>query len=79
MERYTNRNKKNGKDSGVTHYSILNDAIEIKFKNSSKIYIYNDRITGKEKVDAMKSMAKSGMGLATYIAHSKHQLKHQSR
>ncbi|HKR06171.1 MAG TPA: hypothetical protein VJY62_16160 [Bacteroidia bacterium] len=64
MHRYKNLSL----NSGVTHYSIGNDFIEVKFKNKPAIYIYSYSINGKEHIEKMKKLAAKGQGLSTYIS-----------
>jgi hypothetical protein len=57
-------------NSGITHYHIGEDFIELKFERSNLIYVYSDKITGKTHIRKMKSLAEKGMGLSTYIAQN---------
>lgn len=54
---------KNHSVSGVTHYEIGSDYIDLKFKGKLKIYRYYVSY----QVEAMKSFALAGRGLNTYI------------
>lgn len=63
MERYRNSDG----DSGVYGYEIGNDYIRVKFSGTSKIYTYSYRKAGSNHVEKMKSLAKSGSGLNSYI------------
>jgi hypothetical protein len=63
MERYKNSRG----DSGVYSYEIGNDYIRVKFSGTSKIYTYSHRKAGSNHVENMKSLARSGSGLNSYI------------
>jgi hypothetical protein len=54
--------------SGVDSYEIRGNSILVRFKRSSKIYVYDYDTPGKENVDEMKRLAKNGKDLATYIS-----------
>ena len=56
-------------DAGVTHYKIAPDAIHVKFRDGS-IYVYDELHPGRDHVARMKSLARYGRGLATYISHT---------
>jgi hypothetical protein len=53
--------------SGISHYHIGDDFIEIKFKTKAHIYRYTNKLNGKDHIEKMKILAKEGSGLATYI------------
>lgn len=53
--------------SGVISYETGNDFIEVTFKDHS-IYLYNHIKPGKAVVDHMKTLARSGSGLNSYIS-----------
>lgn len=63
MERYRNSSG----NSGVYGYEIGNDYIRVKFSGTSKIYTYSYRKAGSNHVENMKSLARSGSGLNSYI------------
>ncbi|MFV8282723.1 hypothetical protein ACNKXS_14330 [Christiangramia marina] len=63
MERYRN----SGGDSGVNAYEIGGDYIEVKFSNTSRTYTYSYSKAGRNHVEEMKNLAKSGSGLNGYI------------
>ncbi|GEC78155.1 hypothetical protein [Flavobacterium aquatile] len=63
MERYRNSSG----NSGVYGYEIGNDYIRVKFSGTSKIYSYSYRKAGSHHVEKMKSLARSGSGLNSYI------------
>lgn len=67
MQRYRNLSG----DSGVTHYAIGENFIEVKFTGKSTIYIYSNSVNGEHHVERMKSLAISGRGLCTYITQHK--------
>ncbi|HYD85598.1 MAG TPA: hypothetical protein VEA63_16135 [Opitutus sp.] len=53
-------------DSGVRAYTIETDAIIVEFKSGGG-YRYDSTAPGRRHVAAMKKLAQSGDGLATYI------------
>ena len=53
-------------DSGVEAYEISSDRISVKFKGGS-VYIYSYQSAGKENIEHMKKLAKSGEGLNSFI------------
>lgn len=63
MERYGNR----GGDSGVSAYEIGSDYIKVVFKGNSKIYAYTYQIEGQKHIEKMKTLARNGNGLNSYI------------
>lgn len=63
MERYRNSSG----NSGVYCYEMGNDYIRVKFSGTSKIYTYSYRKAGSNHVENMKSLARSGSGLNSYI------------
>jgi hypothetical protein len=52
--------------SGVIGYELGPDYIDVEFKEGS-IYRYDYRVSGRKIVEAMKTLAASGEGLATFI------------
>lgn len=54
-------------DSGVLAYEIGADFIDVQFKGTSKVYRYSYQSAGRESVERMKSLAKSGDGLNSFI------------
>lgn len=54
--------------SGVDSYEIHERAILVRFKRNPNIYEYDYEKPGKENVEEMKQLAKSGRNLATYIS-----------
>lgn len=54
-------------ESGVRAYAIAGDAIKVEFADG-KVYTYSYAITGREKVERMKALARAGRGLCAYIA-----------
>jgi len=75
MERYRNLSG----DSGVRHYAIGEDFIEVMFEDNPTIYIYNYSINGEHHIEKMKSLARSGKGLCTYITEHKDVKKHYNK
>lgn len=63
MERYKNL----GSNSGVLSYEIGEDSITVVFKGGKKPYRWSYRKAGKNHVENMKQLAKSGHGLNSYI------------
>ncbi len=64
MEKYSNK----GRNSGVYSYEIGNDYIKVIFFGNSKTYQYSYQgEAGQSHVDNMKSLAKNGSGLNSYI------------
>jgi len=59
-------------DSGIAEYWIEADAIEIRFKNSPKIYRYDATRPGRAAVERMKQLAERGDGLHAYVNSIKH-------
>jgi hypothetical protein len=62
MERYANL----GGDSGVVEYEIGNDFIRVQFSDGS-IYLYTYASAGEDNIEQMKSLARNGRGLNTFI------------
>lgn len=58
--------KNSGGDSGVAYYEPGNDYIKVQF-TSGKIYTYSYNSAGTNHVERMKSLAKLGRGLNSYI------------
>ena len=63
MEKYMNF----GGDSGVEEYEIGTDYIVVKFYKTLRTYTYSYDSAGKDAVEHMKRLAKSGEGLNEYI------------
>lgn len=53
--------------SGVTAYELGDDYIKVEFEGEA-VYLYTSEVTGKEKLETMKKLAKQGRGLSTYIS-----------
>ena len=64
MKRYANRTR----ESGVTHYELGEDWIEVRFSKSAQTYRYSTGKIGAKHLREMKRLAKAGQGLATYIS-----------
>jgi hypothetical protein len=64
MQPYPNKSH----HSGVTHFEIGEDYIRIKFQGESSVYTYSYALNGKRHIEKMKSLAKAGIGLGTYIS-----------
>jgi hypothetical protein len=62
MQRYLSSHK----NTGIIAYEIAPDAISIKFRDGS-VYLYTNTKPGKTHVAKMKTLAKKGEGLTTYI------------
>lgn len=64
MERYANKSG----NSGVLAFEIGSDYIGVQFHGSSRIYIYSYYGgAGQSHVDKLKSLARNGSGLNSYI------------
>jgi hypothetical protein len=61
--RYGNR----AGNSGVIAYEIKRDFIRVKFVDGST-YTYTYRSAGRENIERMKVLARSGRGLSGYIS-----------
>jgi hypothetical protein len=66
MEKYLNLSGK----SGVEEFEIGADYIKVKFKNKPRIYTYNYNSAGQHHIEKMKTLARVGRGLSTYIARN---------
>jgi hypothetical protein len=53
--------------SGVTAYEAGTNSIKVQFIDGS-VYLYNNMATGVENIRQMKSLAKTGRGLSTFIS-----------
>jgi hypothetical protein len=63
MERYHNW----GGNSNVLAYAIDADAITVKFASDNSYYLYDYKSAGRDKVERMKSLARGGRGLNSFI------------
>ena len=54
-------------DSNIEMYEIGPDYISIKFFGTNKIYTYSYKSAGLANVEKMKSLARNGDGLNSYI------------
>ena len=63
LTRYGNR----AGNSGVVAYEIRPDGIRVKFLDG-KVYTYTYRSAGRENVECMKLLARSGRGLSGFIS-----------
>lgn len=63
MEKYLNKNG----DSGVSHFEIHADKIIVKFNGTLRTYTYSYHKAGILHVNKMKSLARNGSGLNSYI------------
>lgn len=70
IEVLTNTLKENyrglSRNSGVSAFELGIDSIKVYFKNGT-IYLYDNRRTGNQNIQRMKSLAKKGKGLNTLI------------
>ncbi len=62
MHPYKNANR----DTGVIAYEIGKDNISIKFRDGS-VYLYTIKSAGPAAIAEMKTLAKKGEGLTTFI------------
>jgi hypothetical protein len=67
MERYKNLSG----NSGVEAFELADDAITVKFRGGAT-YLYDYAVTGRAEVELMKSLAREGKGLSTYISRVVH-------
>jgi hypothetical protein len=63
LMRYENR----AGNSGVVAYEIRRDGIRVEFIDG-RIYTYTYRSAGRENVERMKLLARSGRGLSGFIS-----------
>ena len=63
MEQYRNLSGK----SSIQGYEIRPTFIIVRFKKTSREYVYSYKSAGKENVENMKELAKQGLGLNSYI------------
>jgi hypothetical protein len=56
-------------DSGVVSYDVGPDSITLQFKDGA-VYLYTYEKPGKDHVERMKHLAKSGKGLSTYVSRN---------
>ena len=63
MPRYRNLSG----DSGVVAYKIAADSITLTFVNGDE-YLYSYLMPGRVAVEHMKTLAKSGKGLSTFVS-----------
>ena len=54
-------------DSGVVAYQVKDEALLVRFVDG-RVYTYSYDSPGREHVEQMKALAKTGKGLATYIS-----------
>ena len=62
MEQYKNL----GRDSGVSAYEISDDSITGQFSDGA-VYLYTYRSAASAKIEKMKCLAATGIGLNSYI------------
>lgn len=62
MQQYKTANP----NTGVIAYETGKDSISIKFRDGS-VYVYTNQSAGKAAIAEMKTLAKKGEGLTTYI------------
>ncbi len=60
-------------DAGVTDYEAGRDYLLVRFR-SGKVYRYSHARAGALHVERLKTLAKSGRGLSTYISQYAHDL-----
>jgi hypothetical protein len=63
MPRYRNLNG----NSGVVSYTTAEDSITLMFRNGDR-YLYSHARPGRAAVDRMKTLAKAGRGLSTFVS-----------
>ena len=57
-------------NSGVVAFSVDDNSINIQFRDSSKLYVYDGTKPGSLHVERMKELAAAGRGLGTYISQN---------
>lgn len=57
-------------NSGVASYDLGAESISVRFVGG-RTYVYTDASCGSRAVGVMRSLARAGRGLATYIARNK--------
>ena len=62
MQPYKNSNR----DTGVVAYETGDNGIAVQSRDGS-VYLYTIKSAGRDAVNKMKSLAKKGKGLTTYI------------
>jgi len=55
-----------GGGSGVKAYEIGNDSIQVMFSDNS-VYLYTYLSAGRSNIEQMKALARSGLGLNSFI------------
>jgi hypothetical protein len=55
------------RSSGVTHYEIFEDYIDLRFRGKEHAYRYHISRISKYHIDIMKELAVKGEKLSTYI------------
>ena len=65
MERYLNR----GGNSGVVGYEIEDECITVEFDDGAR-YLYTYGSAGADAIERMKSLARFGQGLNSFISRS---------
>ena len=54
-------------DSGVEAFELGPDYIDVKFRNTQRVYRYSYRSAGASNVEHMKDLAQLGNGLNSFI------------
>jgi hypothetical protein len=54
-------------NSGVAAYALASDSIIVKFVDGGT-YVYTRESAGRENIELMKTLARTGKGLSTFIA-----------
>ena len=68
MEPYKNLNG----DSGIIDFEIGGDYIKVKFRDGKwTLYTYTDQSAGSTAIETMKTLARQGYGLNSYISTHK--------
>lgn len=67
MQPYANKSG----NSGVVAFTIGSDFIVVAFTGGA-LYTYDYATAGKKHVEAMKTLARDGRGLSTYISQHVH-------
>ena len=59
-------------NSGVSHFACGDHFIRVQFRGSPRIYLYTYEQPGRQHVEQMKTLARSGRALSTYISRHVH-------
>jgi hypothetical protein len=63
MKKYLDKSR----GSGISHYSIDENSVDVLFKNNHSVYRYSTPPINRVHIENMKELAEQGEGLNTYI------------